>query len=333
VKEAVGVAPDGFFSCLYISQMQENTMAALSQTKTRRKRRDADDFRRDVAAKATAEQQAQEVCDPHLDKLAERIVKELGHAEKAARTTFKHILNAGEALNEAKEKVGHGNWMNFLLDKCRGLSDRSARLYIQLAKNRSLFEDENGNIADFTVRGAIKLLQQPDEDEGNGEDKSEAEIIDEGDNPNEQDKGEDEPESESVKGENGASEVIEGEVTADEVHNGNVAKMESENEPSPEEIEAAAAAKREQYTVSQPVFQKTDQETETKTAGKRKKKSESKDEDEDDSEDDSEENEEVGSIWYPEDPPKKIAADIFEKLTRRKARAVADAILRLVEDM
>jgi hypothetical protein len=181
--------------------------AALQQRKKFRKsKRDVDDFLADKAAKAAAKP-VQEWCDPHLDKLAERIVKELGHAEKTARLTFKHILNAGETLSEAKEKVGHGNWMDFLRDRCRGLSDRSARLYIQLAKNRSLFEDENGNIADFTVRGAIKLLQQPDEGEGNGEDKSEAEIIDEGDNPNEEGKSEDEPEPESVEGEDGVSEV------------------------------------------------------------------------------------------------------------------------------
>jgi hypothetical protein len=298
-------------------------MALQQSKKSRKSKRDVDDFLADKAAKAAAKP-VQEWCDPLLDKLAERIIKELGHAEKAARLTFKHILNAGETLSEVKEKIGHGNWMNFLRDKCRGLSDRSARLYIQLAKNRSLFEDENGHIADFTVRSAVKLLQQPDEDESNGEDKSEAEILDEGDNPIEEDKSEDEPESESVEGENGTSEVIEGEVTADEVHNGNVAIMESETEPSPEEIEAAAAAKRAQYLVPQPAFQKTEPKTETKTAGKGKKKSESESE--------SEENEEVGSIWYPEDAPKKIAADILEKLTRRKAKAVADAILKLLLD-
>ena len=63
----------------------------------------------------------------------------------------------------------HGEWEAWLEKNCPEVSDRTARLYIRLAKNSDKVEkaaEENGNaVADLSVRGAAKLLATPQTEE------------------------------------------------------------------------------------------------------------------------------------------------------------------------
>jgi hypothetical protein len=57
-------------------------------------------------------------------------------------------LTAGDLLLEAKAQVGHGQWLRWLRDRC-GVSDRIARLYMRLARNRQV------------SRGGLETLSSP----------------------------------------------------------------------------------------------------------------------------------------------------------------------------
>src|SRR5262249_44310608 len=63
---------------------------------------------------------------------------------------------------EAKCRLGHGHWGKWLDANC-AISDRTARLYMSLARNRAAIEAEANRqrVADFTVRGAVKAIAGP----------------------------------------------------------------------------------------------------------------------------------------------------------------------------
>jgi hypothetical protein len=50
-----------------------------------------------------------------------------------------HAMDAGEALIEIKGLVGHGKWLDYVEDQC-GISDRQARRYMELARQKTLIE-------------------------------------------------------------------------------------------------------------------------------------------------------------------------------------------------
>jgi len=80
----------------------------------------------------------------------------------ALRRGLEHAMAAGELLIEAKTLVKHGEWLPWLRDHC-ALSDRTARLYTRLARNRSEIDRHIGNVADLSVRGAIAFIAAPSE--------------------------------------------------------------------------------------------------------------------------------------------------------------------------
>jgi Protein of unknown function (DUF3102) len=59
-------------------------------------------------------------------------------------------------LIEAKAKVAHGQWLLWLTENC-AMSERTARLYMRVARGSGLIEAENGNVADLSLRGAVAL--------------------------------------------------------------------------------------------------------------------------------------------------------------------------------
>jgi hypothetical protein len=61
-------------------------------------------------------------------------------------------------LIEAKAQIPHGQWLPWIVKHC-AMSERTARLYMRLARNRS--EIEIGNVASLSVRGALALITLP----------------------------------------------------------------------------------------------------------------------------------------------------------------------------
>jgi hypothetical protein len=97
------------------------------------------------------------VLPARLGELAVTIRREHEAAAEAVKRGLNHAIAAGQLLNEAKALLRHGEWLPWLRDRC-AISDRTARLYMSLAKNRELLEGQIGNVADLSVRGAAALI-------------------------------------------------------------------------------------------------------------------------------------------------------------------------------
>ena len=75
-------------------------------------------------------------------------------------------MKCGDLLIEAKAKFGqHGQWLPWLERECGGISDRTARRYMQLARGRAEIESKLATVADLTLTEAVKLIGQQEPDE------------------------------------------------------------------------------------------------------------------------------------------------------------------------
>jgi integrase len=98
---------------------------------------------------------------PTLPDLVARIKAEHEAVAMALWDSLQHALHAGDLLIEAKRQIEHGEWSDWLDKHCQ-VSQRSARAYMQLAKNRSEIEAaKRQSTADLSVNGALKLLANP----------------------------------------------------------------------------------------------------------------------------------------------------------------------------
>jgi hypothetical protein len=102
------------------------------------------------------------------EALAPKINQAHASAIEATQTALSYAIDAGEMLNQAKKLMPHGEWQTWLVEHCPDISDRTARLYMLLAKNATKLEEaakQNGNgVADLSIRGAAKLLKKPNYD-------------------------------------------------------------------------------------------------------------------------------------------------------------------------
>jgi hypothetical protein len=89
-----------------------------------------------------------------LPVLAEQIRAEHEATAIAMRRGIEHAIRAGDLLLEAKALLKHGQWLPWLVEHC-AISERTARLYMRIARNRSAIE-ENGNVADLGLRSSLK---------------------------------------------------------------------------------------------------------------------------------------------------------------------------------
>lgn len=92
-----------------------------------------------------------------LVDLAARITAEHEACGAAMKRGIEHAMTAGALLIESKARISHGQWLPWLRDHC-GVSERSARRYIQLAQARPDLEAKTATVADLTLREAIELL-------------------------------------------------------------------------------------------------------------------------------------------------------------------------------
>jgi hypothetical protein len=94
--------------------------------------------------------------------LAERIEGAHKSATSFARNALEFAALCGELLLEAKEQVGHGNWLAWV-EANLSFGDRQARKYMRLAQHVDQIGIEN---ADLTLDQAVALLASPKEVQG-----------------------------------------------------------------------------------------------------------------------------------------------------------------------
>ena len=91
--------------------------------------------------------------------LTEQINWEHHQAQESARTALTHAVKAGDLLRQAKQQCAHGDWLTWVKDHCY-FSDRTARVYMQLAHQRTILpETEWQRVADLPLREAVLCLQ------------------------------------------------------------------------------------------------------------------------------------------------------------------------------
>lgn len=95
-----------------------------------------------------------------LAKLATEINEHHRAAETALRSGLEHALEAGRLLMEAKGRCQHGTWGGWLEEHFEG-SERTARVYMQVAKRWPEIQAKRQHVADLTFRDALKLLAAP----------------------------------------------------------------------------------------------------------------------------------------------------------------------------
>jgi len=101
-----------------------------------------------------------------LVDLAERIKVEHAAYVAAVKKSAEHAMAAGDALIEAKAQLKHGAWLPWLKGHCE-ISERTAQVYMRLARNRSEIETNPQRAADLSLRAAEAWLA-PDGDDGTG---------------------------------------------------------------------------------------------------------------------------------------------------------------------
>lgn len=96
-----------------------------------------------------------------LPTLAAEINAEHEAAERTARRAIDHAKTAGDKLLLAKAQVAHGQWLPWLSANCPALAARTARSYMQLARNWTSLESKTADSANLSIDTALKLLNDP----------------------------------------------------------------------------------------------------------------------------------------------------------------------------
>src|SRR5262245_30830655 len=92
-----------------------------------------------------------------LPDLAFRIRAEHEAAADGYKRGAEHAMNCGDLLIEAKAKVPHGQWLPWLSEHC-SISERTAQLYMRLARARPQIEAKAQRVADLSLRAATAEL-------------------------------------------------------------------------------------------------------------------------------------------------------------------------------
>jgi hypothetical protein len=92
-----------------------------------------------------------------LDTLADTIRTADQGVAHAVGNMVEHALTAGDALLRAKAKVGHGNWLRYLKDKCDLGEDRAER-YMRLAHGREVLTANSARLRNLSITQALKLI-------------------------------------------------------------------------------------------------------------------------------------------------------------------------------
>jgi hypothetical protein len=114
---------------------------------------------------------------PSPADLAKRINEKYSEIVASLRTTFIRAVEIGELLEQAKDRVGHGNFEAWLSSHCQ-LSFSTARRYMKLAEDRPKIEEQlkletasgkSVKLTDLNLSSARRLLAAPPKkQEGSG---------------------------------------------------------------------------------------------------------------------------------------------------------------------
>ena len=112
---------------------------------------------------------------PSPADLAKRINEKYSEIVASLRTTFIRAVEIGELLEQAKDRVGHGNFEVWLSSHCQ-LSFSTARRYMKLAEDRPKIEEQlklesqqsgkSVKLTDLNLSSARRLLAAPKEGSG-----------------------------------------------------------------------------------------------------------------------------------------------------------------------
>ncbi len=108
-----------------------------------------------------------------LPELADGINTEHEAARGAFQKGFEHALKAGDLLLQAKAQVEHGQWLPWLGTNCN-VSQRTAQLYMRVARERPKLEAKSASLADLSLEGAARQLAEPKPTKGAPAAKDEA---------------------------------------------------------------------------------------------------------------------------------------------------------------
>jgi len=100
------------------------------------------------------------VTTKRLKSLAGTINDTHAAAGASFRAGVQHAMEAGRLLIEAKEQVGHGEWLPWLRANCE-FSERTAQAYMRVAKRAGELEASPQRVADLPLREALALLAAP----------------------------------------------------------------------------------------------------------------------------------------------------------------------------
>jgi hypothetical protein len=127
------------------------------------------------AIKAPSTQLPAAPARPSPADLAKRINEKYSEIVASLRTTFIRAVEIGELLEQAKDRVGHGNFEVWLSSHCQ-LSFSTARRYMKLAEDRPKIEEQlklesqqsgkSVKLTDLNLSSARRLLAAPKEGSG-----------------------------------------------------------------------------------------------------------------------------------------------------------------------
>jgi Protein of unknown function (DUF3102) len=130
---------------------------------------------------------AAQMSEPELVTRIRDQLKELEEtANKIKQTMLKQALDLGGLLLQAKERVGHGKFGQWLEKNALSISERSAQRYMALKeqwpKIDAWLKANSATVADLSLRKAEKIItsREDDDDKNNPSDKydkAEAKLI------------------------------------------------------------------------------------------------------------------------------------------------------------
>jgi len=91
-----------------------------------------------------------------LERLAKKINATHFKADRLWKTVkeknqqlIREVIRCGKLLDKAKNLCGHGNWLTWLEDNCKGIGERTAQKYISLAKHAALPNTNHDSLLEF----------------------------------------------------------------------------------------------------------------------------------------------------------------------------------------
>src|SRR6516225_4353068 len=103
-----------------------------------------------------------------LSQLAAKARQAHGIVANSTKVVLQHAITAGNALNEAKSKVGHGKWLAWLEENCPDISNRTAERYMKLAEGQAKLwkklqdTDKFDTMSNLTINEALRLIDESD---------------------------------------------------------------------------------------------------------------------------------------------------------------------------